>query len=291
MWGRKYPRRKHRRILLTVSVWDGRSDTISFEEFKYGLQLSGIRPVPEAALLKELFTSFDRNNSGRLEFGEVISALEGEFRDSRVLQQPRFTTSTGRHTGMDCSTKNDHNASDEPRSPEADKWGHLAYGKVNPMAFEPWDPSEGDAFEREVAGVEVVDVNVARRELARMEDFVKQQEEKASCQVPSPSDTYLAKLARLEDSSSSIISFDHNTEVLVVNLSPRRVEPAEVGRQGGRCTLSESRIEDVENTVMDESSHNVSQGHLGMQLHHLAETATTMLPLADTRVHEFSPHE
>ena len=54
-----------------------RSSTISYTEFKRGLAMTGLRPMPREHELKALFGAFDSNSDVRISWREMCQALEG----------------------------------------------------------------------------------------------------------------------------------------------------------------------------------------------------------------------
>jgi len=63
---------------LLFSFMDAdRSDTISFSEFCYGVQLAEIRPVPSSDQLRDLFDMFDHDEDGYISYREMLRTLGG----------------------------------------------------------------------------------------------------------------------------------------------------------------------------------------------------------------------
>jgi len=114
--------------------------------------------------------------------------------------------------------------------------------QYNPLAFTPWDSLDDSLAERDESVVRQSHAGAvgretgpqvsidppedaskigARRELARLTAYIHQQEEEANTKPASTSELYLARLARLEGSpEGSIVSYDRDSEVLVVQLTP-----------------------------------------------------------------------
>ena len=55
---------------------ENKDDSITFDEFKRGIAMAGMRPVPTEAEFRALFRSFDANANNVISHQEMIAALE-----------------------------------------------------------------------------------------------------------------------------------------------------------------------------------------------------------------------
>jgi len=57
-----------------------RSNNITWEEFKTGIAMSGVRPLPHDGELRTLFASLDIDHSGGISFNELSAAFDTHLR-------------------------------------------------------------------------------------------------------------------------------------------------------------------------------------------------------------------
>ena len=67
------------RFLISIITGSDRSDNISFQEFKRGVAMAGVRPVPGEQEMRALFASFDINDDREVSYQEMVAALEREY--------------------------------------------------------------------------------------------------------------------------------------------------------------------------------------------------------------------
>ena len=77
----------HRRHVVTGQLFSmmdrNRDDKISYKEFKRGVAMSGMRPVPVDSEMRALFDSFDQDDTQRISYKEMLAGLGAEARGGR----------------------------------------------------------------------------------------------------------------------------------------------------------------------------------------------------------------
>ena len=63
-----------------------RSNNITWEEFKTGIAMSGVRPVPNDVDLRALFATLDADRSGGISFQELSAAFDAHMSSPVPLQ-------------------------------------------------------------------------------------------------------------------------------------------------------------------------------------------------------------
>ena len=80
-------RRLHRHHVTTGQLFSfmdsNRDDKITYSEFKRGLAMSGVRPIPTELETHALFASFDTNRDMLVSYKEMVEALERTGKGSR----------------------------------------------------------------------------------------------------------------------------------------------------------------------------------------------------------------
>ena len=78
----------HRDNQLLPMMDENKDNTVTFEEFKRGVAMCGMRPVPSEAEFRALFRSCDLNANGVLSYEEMVAGLEKD-------QQRKGSTASG----------------------------------------------------------------------------------------------------------------------------------------------------------------------------------------------------
>ena len=65
-----------------------RSDTISWNEFRRGVAMAGVRPMPPDTVLRELFDSLGRDKANCIRYTDMVSALQPTPSPHRAASPP-----------------------------------------------------------------------------------------------------------------------------------------------------------------------------------------------------------
>jgi len=117
----------HRRHVTTGQLFfmmdRDRDDKVTFKEFKHGVAMAGVRPIPSEAEMRAVFESFDVNDDNTLSYPEVIAALVSDAEMARGHTQ---VVSKGSHLSATLRSNVSHSPSRSPQrslSPTRDSFG------------------------------------------------------------------------------------------------------------------------------------------------------------------------